>query len=154
MINPFLRSLFRRNKFLASCCSSFLSRVPCSLGYIVAKLLLNHRKASPCVFNFPFFLSSFLLPEFSMEALHDGSSRISFILILFFKISLGAKICQAILKKNKHGAQHMSCFEEFKYSSFAFRSAILSILSFEVVLCHSWQFPSCFMILVVKNEIF
>ena len=28
----------------------------------------------------------------------------------------------------------------------AFRSAILSILSFEVVLCHSWQFPSCFMI--------
>ena len=40
----------------------------------------------------------------------------------------------------------MSCFGEFKYSSFAFRSAILSILSSEVVLCHSWQFPSCFMI--------
>ena len=29
------------------------------LSYLVVKLLLNHRKASPCVFNFPFFLSSF-----------------------------------------------------------------------------------------------
>ena len=28
----------------------------------------------------------------------------------------------------------------------ASQSAILSTLSFEVVLCHSWQFPSCFMI--------
>ena len=28
----------------------------------------------------------------------------------------------------------------------AFQSAILPTLSFEVVLCHSWQFPSCFMI--------
>ena len=27
--------------------------------YLVAKLHLNHRKASPCVFNFSFFLSSF-----------------------------------------------------------------------------------------------
>ena len=52
-----------------------------------------------------------------MEALHGGSSRILFILQLFFKISLGVKIRQAILKKNKHGAQHMCCFEEFKHSS-------------------------------------
>ena len=28
----------------------------------------------------------------------------------------------------------------------AFRSAILSLLSFEMVLCHSWLFSSCFMI--------
>ena len=28
----------------------------------------------------------------------------------------------------------------------AFQSAIPSTLSFEMVLCHSWQFPSCFMI--------
>ena len=51
-----------------------------------------------------------------MEALHDGSSRILFILQLFFKISLEVKISQAILI-NKHGAQHMFCFEEFKHSS-------------------------------------
>ena len=44
-----------------------------------------------------------------MEDLHDGSSRIPFILHLFFKISLEAKIRQAILK-SKHGAQHMFCF--------------------------------------------
>ena len=51
-----------------------------------------------------------------MEALHGGSSRIPFILQLFFKISLEVMIRQAILK-DKDGAQHMFCFEEFKYSS-------------------------------------
>ena len=51
-----------------------------------------------------------------MEALHGGSSRIPFILQLFFKISLEVKICQPILKI-KHGVQHMSCSEEFKHSS-------------------------------------
>ena len=65
-----------------------------------------------------------------------GSSRIPFILQLFFKTSLKVMIRQAILK-DKHGAQHMFCFGEFKYSFLAFRSAILSTLSFEVVLCHS-----------------
>ena len=57
-----------------------------------------------------------LLPEFFMEALHGGSSRILFILQLFFMILLEVKIRQAILK-NKHGAQHMFCFEELKHSS-------------------------------------
>ena len=38
-----------------------------------------------------------LLPEFFMEALHGGSSRIPFILQLFFKISLEVMIRQAIL---------------------------------------------------------
>jgi len=51
-----------------------------------------------------------------MEALHGGSSKILFILQLFFKISLEVKIRQAILL-NKHGAQHMFCVEEFKHSS-------------------------------------
>ena len=65
----------------------------------------------------PLFLSIILLLlEFFMEALHGGSSRILFILQLFFKTSLEVMICQAILK-NKHGAQHMFCFEAFKYSS-------------------------------------
>ena len=50
------------------------------------------------------------------KAQHGGSSRILFILQLFFKISLEVKFRQAILK-NKHGVQHMSCFEEFKHSS-------------------------------------
>src|SRR4051812_6900370 len=33
--------------------------VPSFLHYLVAKLHLNHCKASPCIFNFSFFLSSF-----------------------------------------------------------------------------------------------
>lgn len=37
----------------------FLFGVPNFLDYIVAMLHLNHCKASPCVFNFSFFLSSF-----------------------------------------------------------------------------------------------
>ena len=58
----------------------------------------NHCKTSPGVlFNFRFRLIILLLPEFFMEALHGGSSRIPFILQLFFKISLEVKIRQAIL---------------------------------------------------------
>ena len=67
-------------------------------------------------FQLSFRLIILLLSEFFMEALHGDSPRILFILQLFFKISLEVKIRQAILKI-KHGAQHMSCFEEFKYSS-------------------------------------
>ena len=51
-----------------------------------------------------------------MEALHGASSRIPFILQLFFKNSLEVMIRLTILW-NKHGVKHMSCFEEFKYSS-------------------------------------
>ena len=90
----------------------------------------NHCKASAGVlFNFPFRLIILLLPEFIMEALHGGSSRIRFILQLFFKISLGVKIRKAILK-NKHGAQHMCCFEEFKHSA----SCILKCNSFYLII--------------------
>ena len=47
----------------------------------------------------PLFLSIILLlPELSLEALHGGSSRIPFILQLFFKISLEAMIRQDILQ--------------------------------------------------------
>ena len=93
------------------------------------------------------FLSIILsLPEFFMEALHGGSSRILFILQLFFKISLEVMICQAILK-NKHGAQHMFCFEELKYSS----SCISKCNSFYLIfwggiMLFLIMFPSCFMI--------
>ena len=71
-----------------------------------------------------------------MEALHGGSSRILFILQLFFKISLEVMNRQAILK-NKHGAQHMFFLRSSSILLFAFRNAILSTLSFEMVLYHS-----------------
>ena len=127
MINPFLQSLSRRNKFLAACCSSFFRSSKFSA--------LSRREAPPkslqgftlcCQLLFLFII--LLLPEFFMEALHGASSRILSILQLFFKISLEVKISQAILK-NKHGAQHMFCFEEFKHSS----SCIPKCNSFDLI---------------------
>ena len=85
-----------------------------------------------------------------MEALHGGSSSILFILQLFFKISLEAKIRQALLKI-KYGAQHMLCFEEFKlssscipkysYSYLIFWAGVISLLtiSLRVSWFNSWQ---------------
>ena len=90
----------------------------------------NHCKASPGVlFNFPFRLIILLLSEFFMEDQHGGSSRIRFILQLYFKISLGVKIRQSILY-NKHGALHMFCLEESKHSS----SCILKCNSFYLII--------------------
>ena len=98
---------------------------------------LSHREAPSkssqgftLCFQLLFLFIILLLPEFFMEALHGGSSRILCILQLYFKISLEAKIRQAILK-NKHGAQHMFCFEELKYSS----SCILKCNSFYLIFC-------------------
>ena len=89
-----------------------------------------------------------------MEALHGGSSRILFILQLFFKIPLEVMTRQAILKI-KHGAQHMFVLRRSSILLLAFRSAILSTLAFEVVLYHSWQFSFMFHDShVVKNEVF
>ena len=79
-------------------------------------------------FQLLFLFVILLLPEFSMEALHGGSSRILFIVQLFFKISFEVQIRQAILS-NKNGAQCMSCFEEFKHSL----SCILKCNSFYLI---------------------
>ena len=94
------------------------------------------------------------LPEFFMDALHGGSSRILFILQLFFKISIEVMIRQAILKI-KHGVQHMSCFEEFKHSSscipkcnyfyLIYWGGVISFLTILFMFCDSH---------VVKNEVF
>ena len=154
MINPFLRSLFRRNKFLACCCSSFLSGVPSSLSYIVAKLLLNHVKASPCVFNFPFFLSSFYY--------RSSSWRLYMVVrqgfFSFFNCS--SRFLSKLWPSKLHSKINMvlnTCFVLLSSSILllAFWSAILSTLSFEVVLYHSWQFSFMFRDShVVKNEVF
>ena len=126
--------------------NSFISGVPSFLGYIVAKLHLNHRKASPCVFNFPFFLSSFYYRSSSWRLYMIVRQGILFILQLFFKISLEVKIRQALLKKINMVLNTCFVLRRSSILHLAFRSAILSTLSFVVVLCHSWQFPSCFMI--------
>ena len=94
----------------------FFSGVPSFPLYLVVKLYLNHRKASPCVLNFPFFLSSFYY--------RSSSSRLYMMVrqgfFSFFNCSSRflLKLRSAKLySKIKHGVQHMSCFEEFKHSS-------------------------------------
>ena len=50
-------------------------------------------------FSTSFIFIILLLPEFFMEALHGGSSRLSFILHLFFKISLGVNVGERCRKQ-------------------------------------------------------
>ena len=115
----------------------FFSWVPSFPHYLVAKLHLNHRKASPCVFNFSFFLSSFYYRSSSWRlymvvrqgffSFFNCSSR--FLSKLwsvkpYFKINMVLNTCFVLRSSS---ILHL-----------AFRSAILSILSFEMVLCHSW----------------
>ena len=58
------------------------------------------------------------------------------------------------LLQNEHGVQHMFCLRSSSILHLAFRSAILSTLSLEMVLCHSWQFLLVFHdSQVVRNEI-
>ena len=131
----------------------FVSGVPSFLGYIVAKLHLNHRKASPCVFNFSFFLSSFYYRSSSRRlnmmvrqgffSFFNCSSRFLLKLRsakLYSKINMVLNTCFVLRSSS---ILHL-----------AFRSAILSLLSFQVVLCHSWQFPFIFHdSQVVRSEI-
>ena len=92
-----------------------------------------HRKASPGVFKFSFFLSSFYYWSSSWRLymmVHQGFNSFS-------------KCSQD------------SCWKSSNILLPAFQSAIRSTLSFEVVLCHSWQFEFAFHDShVVKNEIF
>ena len=134
--------------------SSFLFGVPSSLSYIIAKLHLNHCKASPCVFNFSFFLSSFYYRSSSWRlymmvrqgffSFFNCSSRFLLKLRstkLYSKINMVLNTCFVLRSSS---ILHL-----------AFRSAILSTLAFEVVLYHSCQFPFRFRDShVVKNEVF
>ena len=118
----FFPELFIMSHFSVQDASSFLFRS--------SKFSALSRRVAPpkslqgftlcCQLLFLFII--LLLPKFFMEALHDGSSRIPFILHLFFKISLEVMICQAILK-NKHGAQHMFVLRSSSILHLAFRSA-------------------------------
>ena len=153
MINPFLQSLSRRNKFLAACCSSFFRS---------SKFSALSRREAPSkssqgftlCFNFSFFLS-FIYYRSSPWRLHMVI-RQGF--LSFFNCSSGflSKLWPAKLY-SKINMVLNTCFV-LRHSSIlllAFRSAIPSTISFEVVLCHSWQFEFVFDDShVVKNEVF
>ena len=109
-------SLFRRFiKILDFICSSFFPEFQVFSVISFQSFILSLQGFTWC-FQLLFLSIILLWPEFFMEDLHGGSSRIPFILHLFFKTSLEVMIRQAILKI-KHGTQHMFCFEAFKYSS-------------------------------------
>ena len=148
-------SLFRRFiKILDFICSSFFPEFQVFLGYIISKLHPNHCKASPCVVNFSFFLSSFYYRSSSWRlymmvrqgffSFFNCSSR--FLSKLwsvkpYFKINMVLNTCFVLRSSS--------------ILLLAFRSVILSTLYFEVVLYHSWQFPFMFRDShVVKNEVF
>ena len=154
MINSFFRSFDHVIKFSAPSCSSFLSGVPSFPHYLVAKLLLNHRMASPCVFNFSFFLSSFYYRSSSWRlymVVHQG-------FFSFFNCS--SRFLSKLRSAKLYSKINMvlnTCFvlRSSSILHLAFQSAILSTLSFEVVLYHSWQFSFMFHDShVVKNEVF
>ena len=154
-----INSLFRSSFMISNSWFQlfiFLSGAPSYFNYIISKLHLNHCKASPGVlFNFPFRLIILLLSEFFMEALHDGSSRIPFILVLFFRIFF--KKLRSTKLYSELNMVLNTCFvlRSSTILLLAFRSSILSTLSFEVVLYHSWQFPFMFRDShIVKNEVF
>ena len=98
--------------------SFFFSRVPSSHNYITTEIHLNHYKVSPCIFYFSFFSIDH---PFVTGVLHGGSTW------WFIK--------DLIPSRSVH-------WDSFQGSSsilhLAIRSAICSILSFEVVLCHCW----------------
>ena len=152
--NSFLPEIVHDEVILHSSVSSFLSGVPSSLGYIIAKPHLNHCKASPCVFNFSFFLSSFYYRSSAWRlymVVHQG----------FFSFSnCSSRFLLKLWPAKPHSKINMvlnTCFD-LRSSSIlhlAFQSAIPSTLSFEMVLCHSWQFSFMFHdSYVVKNEVF
>ena len=125
------------NKFSVSIVSSFL--FPEFQVLIITKIHLNHCKASPCVFNFSFFLSSFYYRSSSWRlymVVHQG-------FFSFFNCS--SRFLSKLWPAKLYSKINMvlnTCFvlRSSSILHLAFRSAILSTLSFEMVLYHSWQF--------------
>lgn len=114
----------------------FFSGVPSFLHYLVAKLHLNHCKASPCVFNFSFF--------FIILYYRSSSWRLYMVVrqgfLSFFKCS--SRILSKLRSAKLYSKINMvfnTCFvlRSSSILHLAFRSTICSTLSFEVVLCHS-----------------
>ena len=128
--NSFLLEIVHDEVILGSSDHLFFPEFQVFRFIIVTKLHLNHRKASPCVLKFSFFYHPFII-----GVLHGGSTW------WFIKDSFHSSFVLQDFSQSYDPPSHTSSILHL-----AFQSAILSTLSFEVVLCHSWQFPSCFMI--------
>ena len=145
MINSFFRSSFMisNSRFQVV---HFLSGAPSYFNYIISKLHLIIARLLPEFFSiFPFVWSFFYY--------RSSSWRLYMVVrqgfFSFFNCS--SRFLSKLWSAKLYSKINMvlnTCFvlRSSSILHLAFRSAILSTLSFEVVLCHSWQFPSCFMI--------
>ena len=104
-------------------------------NYFTTEIHLNRYKDSPCVFNFSFFTSDH---SFFTGVLHEGSTW------WFIKDLIHSRSFHRDSFLRSSSILHL-----------AIRSAILSTVSLEVVLCHSSYFEFMFHDShVVKNEVF
>ena len=122
---------------LDSSCSPFFSGVPSFLGCLVTKLHLNHCKAS---ILFASIFNSFMLSF----PIRSSSWRLNMVLrqgfLSFFNCSSRFLSESGYIKLySKINIVLNTCFvlRSSSILHLAFRSAILSTISFEMVLCHS-----------------
>ena len=153
-MDPFFRSVFTMSKLSFSIVSSFLSRSSkISQVYHHEDPSKSSQGFTLC-FQLLFLLSSFYYRSSSWRfymVVHQGFLSFCNCSSRFLSKLWSAKLYSRI------NMVLNTCFvlRSSSILHLAFWSAILSILSFEMVLCHSWQFP--FMLHdshVVKNEVF
>ena len=138
-------SLFRRFiKILGSKLFIFLSGAPSYFNYIISKLHLIIARLLPEFFStFPFVWSFFYYRSFSWRlymVLRQG-------FFSFFNCS--SRFLSKLWSAKLYSKINMvlnTCFvlRSSSILHLAFRSAILSTLPFEMVLCHCWQFHFVF----------
>ena len=135
--NSFLPEFVHDINLSVRSCSSFVSRVPSSLNYLIQKRHLNHCKASSCSFqiSFHWIILSYRSSSWRLYmVVHQGFNSFSkfssrflselWSAMLYSKLNIVFNTCLVL---SSSSILHL-----------AFRSAILSTLSFAVVLCHSW----------------
>ena len=150
----FFQELFIMSFFLVRGASSFLFRSSKFSWLSSHEAPSKSSQGSPCSFNFSFFLSFFYYQGSTLRldmVIHQG-------FLSFFNCSSRflSKLWSAKLY-SKINMVPNTCFVLMRSSILllAFRSAIRSTLSFEVVLYHSWQFSFMFHdSYIVKNEVF
>ena len=153
--NSFLPKIVHDEVILGSSVSpSLFPEFQVFLSYIVAMFHQNHCKGAPCVSNYSFFLSSFYYRSSSLRLYMVV--RQGFLSFFNCSSSFLSKLWSAKLYSKINMVLNTWFF--LRSSSIlllSFQSAILSTLSFEMVLYHSWQFPFMFRdSQVVKNEVF
>ena len=137
MMDSFFRSLFTMSKFSVQVLHTFPG-VPRSLNYITMKIHLIITRLQSCSLQtFQFFYVTISYLEF----LHGGYMVVRQGFFSFFNWS--SRFLLKLWSAKLYSKMNMvfnTCLvlRSSSILHLAFRSAILSILSFEVVLCHSW----------------